>query len=467
LNIFNAALVTPTYYVCFTSSTIITSAILFRGFKGTVTSIVTVVLGFFVICAGVVLLQLSKSAKDVPDAAVFAGDLDQVRTIAEQEQPETEPKADAIRGAAAIVRRFSTTRQKMEMEEARRLHEEKLRDLEPIREDEHVEWDGLRRRKTTLGTQSSRGRGNSIPGAPNTPAQHPPLGMSRFPSYDEEEAGEENRPNTGGLGSSFFGSIRHRAKSMVSPGPGYGGQQSVQSPMHPVPLTEISIPQTKGSESPYGPGEGSRHVYSLPAGLQDHKTAYEGAGSQHIHFADNASERTGSRGSIGPVPPPHSAKRQFSFHNVFRKSQAPAPEEPYLGRIGAPRKGLSSRQSSASGSQVKGATEEERLGLVKGDTSNTELPQYDEEDDVRDEDWDLGEEKRKATTPPIAPPMPPVGRVVAGSSPPRGSPPRGSPPRREKDKEDEAEFYDRQRHNWNESRGLPRFDEGRDDGAFI
>jgi hypothetical protein len=34
LNIFNAALVTPTYYVFFTSSTIVTSAILFRGFKG-------------------------------------------------------------------------------------------------------------------------------------------------------------------------------------------------------------------------------------------------------------------------------------------------------------------------------------------------------------------------------------------------------------------------------------------------
>jgi magnesium transporter len=464
LNIFNAALVTPTYYVCFTSSTIITSAILFRGFKGTATSIITVVMGFFVICAGVVLLQLSKSAKDVPDAAVFAGNLDQVRTIAEQEQPETEPKADAIRGAAAIVRRFSVTRQKMEMEEARRLHEEKLRDLEPIGEEEHVEWDGLRRRRTTLGTQSSRGRGNSTPRAPNTPAQHPPLGMSHFPSYDEEEANEENRPNTGGLGSSFFGSIRNRAKSMVSPGPGYGGQQSLQSPMYPVPLTEISIPQTKGSESPYGPGEGSSRVYSLPAGLEDHKTAYEGAGSQHIQFADNASERTGSRSSLGPVPPPHSARRQFSF---FRKGQASAPEEPYVGRIGAPRKGIGSRQSSASGSQVKGATEEERLGLVKGDTSNTELPQYEEEDDGIDEDWDLAEEKRKRTTPPLAPSLPPVGRVVAGSSPSRGSPARGSPPREGKEKEDEAEFYDRQRHNWNESRGPPRFNEGRDDGAFI
>ncbi|EOD43372.1 hypothetical protein GTA08_BOTSDO12767 [Neofusicoccum parvum] len=88
LNIFNAALVTPTYYVFFTSATIVTSAILFQGFKGTGTTISTVVMGFLVICSGVVLLQLSKSAKDVPDAAVFKGDLDQVRTVAEQEEPD-------------------------------------------------------------------------------------------------------------------------------------------------------------------------------------------------------------------------------------------------------------------------------------------------------------------------------------------------------------------------------------------
>jgi len=211
LNLFNAALVTPTYYVFFTSSTIITSAILFKGFKGTPTSIITVVMGFFVICCGVVLLQLSKSAKDVPDTAVFSGDLNQVRTIAEQEQPESEPKADAIRGTAAIIRRLSTMRPKMEMEEAKRLHEEKQQDLAPIGEDEQYQWDGLRRRRTTFGTQfSGRSRGDSAspfpafdPGAPPPPArtpttfvrsptvrspqQHPPLGMSRFPSESDSE----------------------------------------------------------------------------------------------------------------------------------------------------------------------------------------------------------------------------------------------------------------------------------------
>lgn len=109
-------------------------------------------MGFLVICSGVVLLQLSKSAKDVPDAALFAGDLNQIHTIAEQEQPESEPKADAIRGAAALVRRFSAAREKMEFEELKRLRMEKEQErLESVSENgqQQFEWDGLRRRRTT------------------------------------------------------------------------------------------------------------------------------------------------------------------------------------------------------------------------------------------------------------------------------------------------------------------------------
>ncbi|KAI7816199.1 magnesium transporter, partial [Gamsiella multidivaricata] len=60
LNLFNTAMVTPTYYVTFTSTTIITSAILYQGFAASVTDILTVCFGFLVICGGVLLLQTSK-----------------------------------------------------------------------------------------------------------------------------------------------------------------------------------------------------------------------------------------------------------------------------------------------------------------------------------------------------------------------------------------------------------------------
>lgn len=412
-------------------------------------------MGFFVICAGVILLQLSKSAKDVPDTAVFAGDLDQMRTIAEQEQPETEPKADAIRGAAAIVRRFSVARQKWELDEARRLHEEKQADLEPIGENEHIEWDGLRRRRTTYGTNPSvRSRGNSTPFPPfetiHTPQQHPPLGMSHFPS-DSDSDHDEERPNTGGLATSFFGSIRNRTKSMIGPARP-GNVQGPQSPMHPVPLTEISIPAYEGG----GDGSGNAYYghepssYSLP--LRDQKTEYEGAAGErerHITIVDDSnSGRTRSRGSslhpsVGPTPPPHSARRQFSFQNVFRKGQAqsqhggdeslPPSRSPMI------RKGLGARRGSTPA--VKGATEEERLGLVKGDTDTgrnpTSLPPYEDEDEA-DIEW--MEDKARSNK----------------SSPDRGPKRDLTPPRREgKEKEagvekplSEEEYYERQRQKW-------------------
>jgi hypothetical protein len=408
LNLFNAAMVTPTYYVYFTSTTIITSAILFQGFKGTPTAIITVVNGFLTICAGVVLLQLSKSAKDVPDTAVFSGNLDQIQTIAEQEQPETEPKADAIRGAAAIVRRFSVARQKMEVDELRRLHEEKMRErLEPVSEDgapqPEFEWDGLRRRKTMYGSQRGRSMTSPnpfVPAAPETP--HPPLGMSHFPTEEELEE-ERNRPTSPGVLQSIAGTIRTRAKSVLVPGqPGAMRQDSwkVQSPMHPVQLTEIAVPaQRVGGDSTGDQYFDPVAAYGLPGG----KTEYEGGGgasisssARRVQFGgDNRQASLGSAVSsqLGPPPTPptppphHSARRQFSFQNVFKRGQSsqqaqqlPTREDPEEVRQRQRQARPAITLRGYSNPQVKGATEEERLGLVKGDShSMPALPHYDEE----------------------------------------------------------------------------------------
>lgn len=341
LNIFNAAMVTPTYYVYFTSTTIITSAVLFQGFKGTATSIATVVMGFLVICSGVVLLQLSKSAKDVPDAAVFAGDLNQIHTIAEQEQPESEPKADAIRGAAALVRRFSTTREKMEVEEMKRIGMEKEWErqerLESVHEEgapAEFEWDGLRRRRTTLGSRRSRvmtapatGGSFTIPAA----SPHPPLGMSHFPT--DEELAEQDRPFSAGL-SSVAGTIRSRLTSVL-PGTSDNRANSLasleghnalnisnnkmQSPMHPVQLTEITVP---ASDNPYG----------VPSSLSGYDPGSAASSAKHIHFGGETRHMPSSASLAPPTPPPHgppqqTAKRQFSFQNVFRRNRDHEDEE--------------------------------------------------------------------------------------------------------------------------------------------
>lgn len=60
LELFNTAMVTPAYYVVFTSCSIISTIILYKGLDADVQAIITLVMGFLVICTGVVLLQLSK-----------------------------------------------------------------------------------------------------------------------------------------------------------------------------------------------------------------------------------------------------------------------------------------------------------------------------------------------------------------------------------------------------------------------
>lgn len=57
LNLFSTSIVSPVYYVFFTTSTIVTSAILFMGFKvDGVVAIISLLIGFFVIISGVALL---------------------------------------------------------------------------------------------------------------------------------------------------------------------------------------------------------------------------------------------------------------------------------------------------------------------------------------------------------------------------------------------------------------------------
>ncbi|MCJ1280407.1 hypothetical protein MMC21_008235 [Puttea exsequens] len=391
LNLFNAALVTPTYYVFFTSSTIVSSAILFRGFKGTVTSIVTVVLGFFQICSGVVLLQLSKSAKDVPDTAVFKGDLDQVRTVAEQEEPESEPKADAIRGTAAIIRRISQSRQKNEAAEAKRIHEEKMREqMEPIGEDEQYEWDGLRRRRTTYNASTGS--------VQKRKTIHPPLGMAHFPVEATLEDGEHDDQEGSHFDGGFFNSFRRQAsrkfatrknKSLSTGTPG---------------LTEIP----KSDELPptaqvLGAME-MDHVYGLPPSLRDGEgaaddhpsTGYTGAHSKPVAWAPDTHQRpSSSRPNLAPTPPPHANKRQFSFQNPFSRTPKhdpmPTTSSESVPRPSSLRLGLGSRGSSKEHAMpgIKSATEEERMGLVKGDSRNV-VRGSDEASEPSDEDeWQL------------------------------------------------------------------------------
>lgn len=109
LNIFNTSVVCPSYYTYFTSMTIVSSAVLFQGFKGSATEIITVILGFLCIVAGVVLLQVSLAAQSTPDSQVLKAELNDVQDVLHQpvEDDVLNPGAASIRGALS-VRRFNT-----------------------------------------------------------------------------------------------------------------------------------------------------------------------------------------------------------------------------------------------------------------------------------------------------------------------------------------------------------------------
>ncbi|KAI5776177.1 magnesium transporter NIPA-domain-containing protein [Geopyxis carbonaria] len=434
LNIFNAALVTPTYYVIFTSATIVTSAILFRGFKGSPSSITTVVMGFLQICSGVVLLQLSKSAKDVPDTEIFRGDLDQVRTVAEMSEPESEPKADAIRGTAAIIRRISVARRTAEAEEAKKIHEDRMRDLHtPASIGESIEWDGVRRRVTFSGAHGSlhpARRRNTLSG------QHPPLGMARIPDLDEDvEPVSENGGRRRSMSvdeamrqraypdlesqlqslpeqeilqdEGFMGrvrgffipkqrsrvSLRDEAEVDTSPSMDLRDSRDTKPKAgRPRVHTHAGPPPPLTDYAPYSSAPASHsspHItFDSPTEMKSYdfatqppplKRTISGGGSEYTalpnptssagHISETSLSKSAAK-PIGVLRPESrgSARRQFSFQNILhpRHGHERSKSSSTVGIDGATDgKTIPWKKHSTSGTK----TEEEMLGLVKGDTT--------------------------------------------------------------------------------------------------
>ena len=404
LNLYNAALVTPTYYVYFTSATIVSSAVLAQGFKGTPIQILTVVMGFLQICSGVVLLQLSKSAKDVPDTAVFAGDLDQVRTIAEQEEPEYEPRADSIRSSAALLRGLSKKRQKRETMEVHRIKEEQQ--MGSISEDGQFEWDGLRRRRTISSVPSTR------PSIHRPKTIHPPLGMSSFPNEEDSDNDPDN-----GMHPGFW---RHFTRKNTSQDPSTAAGRPDSTTSGVLPMSPLDTRRSRGLSSTSGVSSlnPSAHFFGLPLSLRrvsgqpdghtpdqpaqtgtDSTNRDESTPSRsgtHVQWAASASapQITPSYdGLLRPdqIPVPHSShgtnanpnagqdvdpatgtRRQYSFQRVFHRSRSPSsPTEPLPERSILTLSGLSFHRKHPENAPN---TEEERLGLVRGDSPATLNP---------------------------------------------------------------------------------------------
>ncbi|KAG6824908.1 hypothetical protein H0H92_005438 [Tricholoma furcatifolium] len=138
LALFNTAMVTPTYYVIFTFFSMVTTIVgsneisvktglilaaqvLFQGLKSSVSGILTLVMGFLVICVGIVILQMSKvdpvqlSRLDRRSTILLQAARSNTEAIEEKDALGVEdPGMDALRGSfgtfGSIIRARSARR---------------------------------------------------------------------------------------------------------------------------------------------------------------------------------------------------------------------------------------------------------------------------------------------------------------------------------------------------------------------
>ncbi|OBZ71029.1 putative magnesium transporter NIPA4, partial [Grifola frondosa] len=116
--------VTPTYYVIFTFFSILTTIVLYQGLKAPATQIITLVMGFLVICVGITILQLSKvdptqiKGLDRRSTILLQAARSNTEGIDEKDLAAVEdPGMDALRGSfgtmGSIIRARSARRMSM------------------------------------------------------------------------------------------------------------------------------------------------------------------------------------------------------------------------------------------------------------------------------------------------------------------------------------------------------------------
>ncbi|KAI0220600.1 hypothetical protein L0F63_005772 [Massospora cicadina] len=96
LNAFVTAEVTPVYYVVFTTATLVSSAILYQGFKASPVAIVTLVFAFFIICSGVVILQTSRMYEALKSAEGTTGPPNEKQSDPAVQESEVVPEATVL-----------------------------------------------------------------------------------------------------------------------------------------------------------------------------------------------------------------------------------------------------------------------------------------------------------------------------------------------------------------------------------
>jgi len=139
LALFNTAMVTPTYYVIFTFCTMVTTVVLFQGLKASALQILTLVMGFLTICAGITILQLSKvdpnslTKLDRRSTILLQAARQNTEQIGEKNLMSMEdPGVDTIRGSFGTVGSIIRARSAKRMSQSSRMSGARFGNMPPL-----------------------------------------------------------------------------------------------------------------------------------------------------------------------------------------------------------------------------------------------------------------------------------------------------------------------------------------------
>lgn len=320
--------------------------------------------------------------------------------------------------------------------------------MEPIGENELVEWDGLRRRRTVLAPGQSaadlQNRRSKTLHAPHVPSRLSSTHSSNADGADDADSDDNTDlrgHNSAGPGLGLFPTLRSKARaisnrkqraqipSYASDAPSYysthGADGAEAGDMN---MAAMSATRKSSGRSAYSAldGEGDEEAdlggdlaqarlrgenananlppYSSLAGLD---TAYKSPNTG-VHFAQRPTTADSFASPPPPTPPPHrssndNTRRTFSFQNVFGRggggsssrdgagpsagagetltADPPSPNRPISSRSSggnsffarSRRRGRAGSGVGGAGMGLKDVTEEERLGLVKGDEAANKI----------------------------------------------------------------------------------------------
>ncbi|CAO3599074.1 unnamed protein product [Absidia cylindrospora] len=170
LNLYNTALVTPTYYVIFTTMTIVSSTILFQGFNASGADIASCVMGFLCICSGVALLHHSSATPNNSNNRVLEDsddddeDLEKRKTTIAMSDRTISSRINTMRRKSSNLLSLFDRDSKTELSDYHQQQDNHRFGENTARSDEFFSapFSGITRYASTTRSQSMRLRQNSL-----------------------------------------------------------------------------------------------------------------------------------------------------------------------------------------------------------------------------------------------------------------------------------------------------------------